>query len=262
MLTPFGLSIHKNLKGEWKSTGDPTEVALQVFATKLGYGQPSLTVQDAAKSSSSQVDISGGSETAEKVHFADGENTPEKEFKEVSRDLSEYKGDKRFKFQVEFPFSSTVKKMSSIYYDTKNKEAVIMSKGAVCLRSIFPPPSTDHSSQVERILECCTSYIPNPLGAPETSAPLTDAVRASFIDKAEELASEGLRVIALAQRSADPDTVDEIAREDAEKDLTILALAGIFDPPRPETVGAVRACKAAGIVVHMYVYGFGLCPCI
>lgn len=227
-------TIQKNLKGEWKSTGDPTEVALQVFATKLGYGQPSLTVQDASKRSTSQVDISGGSETAEKVHFADGENAPEKEFKEVPRDLSEFKGDKRFKFQIEFPFSSTVKKMSSVYYDTKKKEAVIMSKGAV-----------------ERILECCTSYIPNPLGAPETSAPLTDAVRASFIDKAEELASEGLRVIALAQRSADPDTVDEIAREDAEKDLTILALAGIFDPPRPETVGAVRACKAAGIVVHM-----------
>ncbi|KIY72345.1 potassium/sodium eff [Cylindrobasidium torrendii FP15055 ss-10] len=223
-------TIHKNLKGEWKSTGDPTEVALQVFATKLGYGQPSLTIQEASNRSTSQVDVSSGSDTVEKVHFADGANAAEK----APRDLTDFKGDKRFKFLVEFPFSSSVKKMSSVYYDTKKQEAVIMSKGAV-----------------ERILECCISYIPNPLGAPQTSAPITDSVRSSFIAKAEELASDGLRVIALAQRSADPDTVDEIAREDAEKDLTILGLAGIFDPPRPETVGAVRACKAAGIVVHM-----------
>jgi hypothetical protein len=30
------------LKGEWKSTGDPTEVALQVFATKLRLGRARL----------------------------------------------------------------------------------------------------------------------------------------------------------------------------------------------------------------------------
>jgi hypothetical protein len=31
-------------------------------------------------------------------------------------------------------------------------------------------------------------------------------------------------------------------------------LFGIFDPPRPETLGAVRACQQAGIVVHMCAY--------
>ena len=36
-------SVRKNLKGQWKSTGDPTEVALQVFAMKLGLPRSSLT---------------------------------------------------------------------------------------------------------------------------------------------------------------------------------------------------------------------------
>jgi Na+-exporting ATPase len=33
--------------------------------------------------------------------------------------------------------------------------------------------------------------------------------------------------------------------------MTFLGLAGIYDPPRPESREAVRACRAAGITVHM-----------
>ena len=104
---------------------------------------------------------------------------------------------------------------------------------------------------MERILECCVSYIADPISAPDVAVPLTDAVKHSFLNKAEELASEGLRVIALAQRIVDAETAKELTREDAEKSLTLMALVGIFDPPRPESVRAVRACRTAGIVVHM-----------
>lgn len=69
--------------------------------------------------------------------------------------------------------------------------------------------------------------------------------------KAEEFASQGLRVIGLAQRIMNPQDVSGLTREQAERDFTFLGLAGIFDPPRPETLSAVRACKQAGIVVHM-----------
>lgn len=86
---------------------------------------------------------------------------------------------------------------------------------------------------------------------PTITAPLTEEVRNTFLAKAEELASQGLRVIATAQRHFDASQVEGIAREQAEMEFTFLALAGIFDPPRPETLGAVRACKEAGIVVHM-----------
>ncbi|KAL1705443.1 hypothetical protein EV121DRAFT_203537 [Schizophyllum commune] len=182
-------TVHKNLRGEWKSTGDPTEVSLQVFATKLRMGQPSLVA---------------------------GQDKP------------------RFTLKLEFPFSSSVKKMSTIYYDREqDKYAVVMLKGAV-----------------ERVLDSCVAYVPNP-DEPTKTAPLTEAIRSVFLAKAEELASEGLRVIALAHRYIEKTAVEGISREDTEQHCTFLALAGIFDPPRPETLGAVRACKDAGIVVHM-----------
>lgn len=210
-------SIRMNLKGEWKSTGDPTEVALQVFATKLGLGQPSLTAGSSVSSSRSIVE-QGDAEHAEKIRFAD----------------DEAKSNKRFKFLVEFPFSSSIKRMSTIYYDTEQQATIVMCKGAV-----------------ERILDSCVDYVPSPLTKPRDTSTLTEDVKRTFLVKAEELASEGLRVIALAQRTIDCSNVQNISREDAEKDLTFMALAGIFDPPRPETAGAVRACRAAGIIVHM-----------
>ncbi|KAK0455617.1 uncharacterized protein EV420DRAFT_1552259 [Desarmillaria tabescens] len=210
-------SIHMNLKGEWKSTGDPTEVALQVFATKLGLGQPSLTAGSSVSSSKSIVERSDA-DHAKKIRFAD----------------DEAKLNKRFKFLVEFPFSSSVKRMSTIYNDTEQQATVVMCKGAV-----------------ERILDSCVTYVPSPITKPRDTLPLTEDIKRTFLIKAEELASEGLRVIALAQRTIDCADVQNISREDTEKDLTFMALAGIFDPPRPESAGAVRACRAAGIVVHM-----------
>ena len=104
-------SVHKNLRGEWKSTGDPTEVSLQVFATKLRMGQPSLVAGQDKPVDSDMQD--------EKVHFdrADDEET---------------RAAKRFTLKLEFPFSSSVKKMSTIYYDREqDKYAVVMLKGAV-----------------------------------------------------------------------------------------------------------------------------------
>ena len=42
-------------------------------------------------------------------------------------------------------------------------------------------------------------------------------------------------------------------REDVESDFTLIGLVGTYDPPRPESIHAVRACKGANITVHMYV---------
>ena len=106
--------------------------------------------------------------------------------------------------------------------------------------------------KVERVLDSCVAYVPNP-DEPTKTAPLTEAIHSVFLAKAEELASEGLRVIALAHRYIEKTAIEGISREDTEQHCTFLALAGIFDPPRPETLGAVRACKDAGIIVHMCV---------
>ena len=46
------------------------------------------------------------------------------------------------------------------------------------------------------------------------------------------------------------DTVPE-NRADVEKDINLLGLVGLYDPPRAESAGAVAECHVAGINVHM-----------
>ncbi|KAF6762702.1 sodium transport ATPase [Ephemerocybe angulata] len=219
-------TIRRNLKGQWKSTGDPTEVALQVFASKLGLGRADLTgegpeAEDRPRPAMGKVIDYGVPEHERDVKFTDDQDKKKKE--------------KRFDLKVEFPFSSDLKRMTTIYEDKWDSQfALVLIKGAA-----------------ERILDASNSYIPSPEADPLETAPLTPEVRECFMEKYENLAAQGLRVIGLAHRKIPRDEVNGIAREEAEKDFTFLALAGISDPPRPETVGAVRACKAAGIVVHM-----------
>jgi Ca2+-transporting ATPase len=69
----------------------------------------------------------------------------------------------------------------------------------------------------------------------------------------EKLASEGLRVMVVAQKDFDPQTFDP-EREDLTSlvdELMLLAMVGIVDPPRPEAKTAIAECKLAGIQVRM-----------
>ncbi len=89
----------------------------------------------------------------------------------------------------------------------------------------------------ERVLEMCGDAA----GAPFDPA--------ASLREAERMAGEGLRVLAVAARGAadaSPDSLDAHLR-----DLTLLGLIGMLDPPREAAVGAVRACREAGIRVIM-----------
>jgi calcium-translocating P-type ATPase len=59
-------------------------------------------------------------------------------------------------------------------------------------------------------------------------------------------AAQGLRVLALADRSL-PDSARDGLREELERDLTLLGVVGLVDPPRPEVPDAVARCHTAGI---------------
>ena len=68
------------------------------------------------------------------------------------------------------------------------------------------------------------------------------------------LASQGLRVLAVAQRDFDLESWQELSDEDPMslvQDLTFLALVGIIDPPRPEARDAISIAHTAGISVKM-----------
>ncbi|KAK3078275.1 hypothetical protein LTS18_007989, partial [Coniosporium uncinatum] len=167
---------------KWQTTGDPTEIALQVFAHRFDHGKKTLE---------------------------DGGNS----WKQLS----------------EYPFDSTVKRMSVIYKTPNEEHSYVFTKGAV-----------------ERVIDLC-----NNVGLAEHSREMTDAVKDSILDQMTQLADQGLRVLAIAQRPWTGEVTSDLSRDDVEKDLTLLGLAGLYDPPRLETKDAVRECTKAGIKVHM-----------
>jgi len=89
-------------------------------------------------------------------------------------------------------------------------------------------------------------------GAVEAVLPLTDlgeAERAEVATRAERMEAEALRVLALARRELPEGAGD--AAEEVERDLELLGLVGMLDPPRPEVSEAVARCRTAGIRVLM-----------
>ncbi|HAP77289.1 MAG TPA: hypothetical protein DCR14_14545, partial [Acidimicrobiaceae bacterium] len=72
----------------------------------------------------------------------------------------------------------------------------------------------------------------------------------------ERLGAQGLRVLAVASRDFEPDAWAELQAAgtdtaDLVQGLTLLALAGIVDPPRPEARDAIAIAHKAGITVKM-----------
>lgn len=93
----------------------------------------------------------------------------------------------------------------------------------------------------ELVIERCDRQ----LAADGTEAPLDrDAAFAS----ARALGERGLRVLAMAYRSADR---DELTEDDVRDGFVFLGAQGMEDPVRPEAVTAVEAAHSAGIRVLM-----------
>ncbi|MDL0431023.1 HAD-IC family P-type ATPase [Marinobacter sp. TBZ242] len=125
----------------------------------------------------------------------------------------------------EIPFDAEYRFMATLNHD-HHRHGVIYVKGAP-----------------ERILEMSTRMV--------TDSGDTAALdRQSWTNAVSELASEGLRVLALARRPADP-SQNTLAVEDVEEGLELLGLVGLLDPPRQEAVQAIQDCHDAGIRVKM-----------
>ena len=175
-------SVHKH-GDEWKARGDPTDIAIQVFASRFNWNRSRWT----------------------------SDNNPV------------------WAQKAEYPFDSSIKKMSVIFESANH--SMIFTKGAV-----------------ERIFESCSSIC-----SAGGDVELTEEIQGQILDNMETLASQGLRVLALASRELN-DTVNELKvpeRAEIESDLVFRGLVGLYDPPRPETAGAVTACHTSGIAVHM-----------
>lgn len=74
--------------------------------------------------------------------------------------------------------------------------------------------------------------------------------RAYWHDQAESIAARGQRVLAFAVKAFDAERT-VLERSDVEQGMTLIALVGLIDPPRPEVIEAVSVCRRAGIRVKM-----------
>ncbi|MGH9943733.1 MAG: cation-translocating P-type ATPase [Pyrinomonadaceae bacterium] len=128
--------------------------------------------------------------------------------------------DARFPRVSEIPFTAETKRMTTLH-ETPDGVAAY-AKGAP-----------------EVIVQSCARQLTE-----RGEEPLDDARRAEVLEVARLLAGEALRILAVAYKR-------EAAPEDAERDMTLLGLVGMIDPPRPEAQAAVRECEEAGIKVIM-----------
>jgi magnesium-transporting ATPase (P-type) len=95
----------------------------------------------------------------------------------------------------------------------------------------------------ERILSMCADA-----AGDDGPVPLD---RETWLARVEEMAADGLRVLALATRTPPDGRSGELTVNELEGSLSLLGLVGLIDPPRDEAIKAVAECRSAGISVKM-----------
>ncbi|MEM2226905.1 MAG: cation-translocating P-type ATPase [Candidatus Bathyarchaeia archaeon] len=122
----------------------------------------------------------------------------------------------------ELPFSSERKRMTTVHASTMGGK-VAFSKGAP-----------------EVILERCSFVLEG-----GDMRRLTDGERAAILSVNEAMASDALRVLAVAYKEI-PEGA-HLDEESLERDLVFLGLVGMIDPPREEAKEAVKVAQGMGI---------------
>jgi magnesium-transporting ATPase (P-type) len=97
-------------------------------------------------------------------------------------------------------------------------------------------------------------------GAPERVLEMCDRARvgggtgeldvSAWHERTDAIADDGYRTLALAVREAPADQ-QTLGPDDVRDGFTLLGVAGMIDPPRPEAIDAVAHCQRAGIRVKM-----------
>ncbi|MGB6164488.1 MAG: cation-transporting P-type ATPase [Pseudonocardiaceae bacterium] len=80
---------------------------------------------------------------------------------------------------------------------------------------------------------------------------LSTADRAEVTRVMTDYARQGLRVLAVAHRVLPDGSVLPSSRDDAERDLCLLGLVAMVDPPRAQVAAAIRRAHHDGIRVHI-----------
>ncbi|MFZ2289152.1 MAG: HAD-IC family P-type ATPase [Halopseudomonas yangmingensis] len=132
----------------------------------------------------------------------------------------------------EIPFDADLRWMATLNHD-HHGHAMLLLKGAP-----------------ERVLALCSSA----LDAEATAQPLDQDW---WQQQIEQLASQGLRVLALARKPLAADC-RELHVDAVDGELQLIGIVGLLDPPRQEAREAIAECHQAGIRVKMITGDHGL----
>jgi magnesium-transporting ATPase (P-type) len=124
------------------------------------------------------------------------------------------------------PFESDHKFMATLH-KTSDGQSVLLVKGA-------PEVILDHCDRQQTVAG--------------QQVPLQ---RGYFAQASDTLAGQGERVLGLAWLENPTVTVGNLTAADLPKNLVLLGLVGLLDPPRKEAIEAVRECHSGGIRVTM-----------
>ncbi|MFN3579344.1 MAG: cation-translocating P-type ATPase [Pseudomonas sp.] len=127
--------------------------------------------------------------------------------------------------QDELPFDSSLRYMATLNHDHHGQQRILL-KGAP-----------------EQVMALCGSV----LDGQGAAVPLDIQRWQAHID---ELAGQGLRVLALASGSPQSDS-NSLNVEQLPGNLQLIGIVGLLDPPRQEAMEAIAQCHEAGIRVKM-----------
>jgi Ca2+-transporting ATPase len=146
----------------------------------------------------------------------------------------------------EVTFDSRRKRMSTIHYAGQAQEGKSIGFYGKNSRVAFVKGAPKET------LDLCIEMVVN-----GEHAPLDETTRAAIMAANDELASDGLRVLAVAQRTIAGEIL-EYTDATVEYDLVFLGLIAMMDPPRKEVAEAVEKCHHAGIRIVMITGDYGL----
>lgn len=133
----------------------------------------------------------------------------------------------QFEIVHEFPFDSTRKMMSIVVKDQSGKQFIVTKGAPDVLIGVCSSILWDNKTQL-----------------------LTKESQQTVQATINDLASNALRTIAVGYKQIPANTI-VLHENEAEKDLTLIGLQGMIDPPRSEVKQAVKECREAGIKTVM-----------
>jgi Ca2+-transporting ATPase len=123
----------------------------------------------------------------------------------------------------EYSFDSDRKLMSTL--NQENEKYTVYTKGAI-----------------DNLIKISTQILEN-----GKVIPITEEHKQKYLAAAEKMSDNALRTLGVAYKPVD----SIIEGAEMEKDLILLGLVGMIDPPRPEVKESIQKAKLAGIITIM-----------